>query len=192
MMGKMADQRKRRPQKSGPRPSLLLVPLLAAAVLAAAGAANPRAACRSRDPDAHPVPGRSVPDEAAAIRQVLDDQARDWNRGSLDGFLEGYWKSEATAFAGTQGILRGWNALEARYRRSYPDRRAMGSLTFSDLEITLLCSDAALVLGHWHLEREGGPLGGVFSLVLRRFPEGWRIIADHTSSVATPAGVPGQ
>jgi ketosteroid isomerase-like protein len=121
------------------------------------------------------------------IRRVLTDQQEAWNRGDLDAFLVGYWHSDATAFAGTQGIVRGWQGLRERYRKGYPDRRAMGTLTFSELEIAPLCSEAALVLGHWHLGREAGPVGGVFSLVLRRFPEGWRIIADHTSSVPIPA-----
>jgi len=130
--------------------------------------------------------------DSADIRRVLTDQQEAWNRGDLDAFLLGYWQSDSTAFAGTQGIVRGWPGLRERYRKGYPDRRAMGTLTFSELEITQLCSDAALVLGHWHLDREAGPVGGVFSLVLRRFPEGWRIIADHTSSVpmAAPAGKP--
>jgi ketosteroid isomerase-like protein len=129
-------------------------------------------------------------DLQAEIRKVLTDQQEAWNRGDLDGFLAGYWQSEQTAFAGTQGIVRGWQGLRERYRKGYPDRRAMGTLDFSELEITPLCADAALVLGHWHLEREAGPVGGVFSLVLRKLPEGWRIVADHTSSVASAVAPP--
>lgn len=135
-------------------------------------------------------PGRmeasSAPDDTAAVRRVLEDQAAAWNRGDLEGFTDGYWKSEATAFSGTQGTLRGWQALVERYHRAYPDRKAMGTLTFSKLDVNQFCADAALVLGQWHLDREAGPIGGVFSLVLRRFPEGWRIIADHTSVVPAP------
>ncbi|HUK51930.1 MAG TPA: nuclear transport factor 2 family protein [Candidatus Binatia bacterium] len=134
---------------------------------------------------------QTAADNTAGVRRVLDDQQAAWNRGDLEGFAQGYWRSDATAFAGTQGILRGWQALLERYRRSYPDRKAMGTLTFSNLEVTPLCADAALALGHWHLDREAGPIGGVFSLVLRRFPEGWRVIADHTSVVPAPAARPG-
>lgn len=136
---------------------------------------------------ANPI-AASAPDARDEIRSLLDRQATDWNRGDLDGFLTGYWNSDQTAFVGSQGILHGWQALLERYRKSYPDRKAMGTLAFSGLEITVLCPDAALVLGKWHLEREAGPVGGVFSLVLRRFPEGWRVIADHTSVV--PASTP--
>lgn len=132
-------------------------------------------------------PADDAAQQSARIRAVLTDQQDAWNRGDIDAFLVGYWNSDATAFAGAQGIVRGWQGLRERYRKGYPDRRAMGTLTFSDLEITPLCADAALVLGRWHLEREAGPVGGVFTLVLRRFPEGWRIIADHTSAVPVPA-----
>ena len=129
------------------------------------------------------APGRPALPADAAVRSVLDEQASAWNRGDVDGFLTGYWNSEKTVFAGSKGITRGWQALKQRYRSSYPDRKAMGTLTFSGLDVTPLCPDAALVVGHWHLDREAGPVGGVFSLVLRQFPEGWRIIADHTSVV---------
>ena len=126
-------------------------------------------------------------DDSVQIRRVLSAQQEAWNHGDIDAFLNGYWRSEKTAFAGSQGIVRGWEGLGERYRKSYPGHREMGTLTFSELEITPLCADAALVLGHWHLDREAGPVGGVFSLVLRRFPEGWRIIADHTSAAADAA-----
>jgi ketosteroid isomerase-like protein len=79
-------------------------------------------------------------------------------------------------------VTRGWQGLHDRYRRTYPDRAAMGRVSFSDLEIRLLGCDAALVLGRWRLDRERDTPGGVFTLVLRKFPEGWRIIHDHTSS----------
>jgi len=119
----------------------------------------------------------------AELRSLLDAQSAAWNRGDIEGFMAGYWKSERTTFAGAKGVFRGWQALLERYHRDYPDRAAMGTLTFSDLEITVLAPSAAFVLGHWHLDRASGPVGGIFSLVVRKFPEGWRIIHDHTSTV---------
>ena len=123
----------------------------------------------------------------SAIRAMLDEQIAAWNRGDLETFMETHWKSPKTAYVGANGIFRGWQGVLDRYRRTYPDRQAMGKTTFSDLEITMLSPDAALILGHWHLERASGRLGGVFSLVVRKFPEGWRIILDHTSLVNPPA-----
>lgn len=120
------------------------------------------------------------------IRQVLEEQAAAWNRGDIEGFMRGYWRSERLTFAGSSGITRRWKGVLERYRRDYPDRQAMGRLTFSALEITVLSPKAAFVLGHWQLEREADRPGGVFTLVMRRMPEGWRIVHDHTSSVPPP------
>lgn len=133
------------------------------------------------------VPLRGAGSEAEKqIRALLETQIAAWNRGDLDTFMQTYWKSPKTVFAGSSGVFRGWEAVLGRYKKTYPDRAAMGRTTFSSLEITLLAPDAAVVLGHWHLERANGRLGGVFTLVLRKFPEGWRIILDHTSAMNPP------
>jgi beta-aspartyl-peptidase (threonine type) len=125
--------------------------------------------------------------DRAAIEAILGAQEKAWNDGNVDAFLEGYWQSEDLTFSGSQGISRGFNEVRGRYLKSYPDRQAMGKLDFSSLEIRALGTDAALVLGHWHLARDKGDVGGVFSLVFERFPQGWRIIHDHTSVVPAPA-----
>ncbi len=121
--------------------------------------------------------------DRVAITKILDVQQNNWNQGSVDAFLEGYWHSPDLTFSGSGGIARGWDGVLARYKKNYPDRSAMGQLDFSGLEFHFLGKDAALVLGHWHLARAQGDIGGVFSLVWQRFPEGWRIIHDHTSTV---------
>jgi uncharacterized protein (TIGR02246 family) len=125
------------------------------------------------------------PADRSAIRAILDAQQQAWNRGDINAFLTGYWHSPDLTFSGSNGIFRGWDAVQARYKKNYPGRSAMGALDFSNLEFRFLGPDAALVLGHWHLKREKDELGGVFTLVLRRFPEGWRIIHDHTSASPT-------
>ena len=121
--------------------------------------------------------------DRAAITKILNAQQKAWNEGNVDAFLEGYWHSPELTFSGSSGIARGWDGVLARYKKNYPDRAAMGRLDFSNLEFHFLGKDAALVLGHWHLSRAQGDIGGVFSLVWQRFPEGWRIIHDHTSAV---------
>jgi uncharacterized protein (TIGR02246 family) len=119
-----------------------------------------------------------------AINAVLNAQQSAWNRGDVDAFLLGYWHSNDLTFSGSSGVSRGWDAVLARYKKNYPDRAAMGQLDFSELEFRFLGPDAALVLGRWHLKREKDDLGGVFTLVWQRFPDGWKIIHDHTSAVA--------
>ena len=129
-----------------------------------------------------------VSDEEArnAIRAVLIRQQTDWNRGDVTAFLDGYWKSPELTFSGDGGITRGWQGVLERYRKAYPNQQVMGRLTFSDLEFRPLGDSAELILGKWELKRTSGDVGGVFSLVWQRFPEGWRIVHDHTSVVAKP------
>lgn len=122
--------------------------------------------------------------DRVAIEKVLNAQQAAWNRGDVDAFVVGYWQSPELTFSGSNGVSRGWDGVLARYKKNYPDRAAMGVLDFSGLEFRFLGPDAALVLGKWHLKREKGDVGGVFTLVWQRFPEGWKIIHDHTSAVA--------
>jgi beta-aspartyl-peptidase (threonine type) len=123
-----------------------------------------------------------------AISAVLRAQQASWNRGDVDAFLVGYWHSPELTFSGSSGVARGWDGVLARYKKNYPDRGAMGQLDFSELEFRFLGPDAALVLGKWHLKRKEdyvtADTGGVFSLVWQRFPDGWKIVHDHTSTVA--------
>jgi ketosteroid isomerase-like protein len=118
--------------------------------------------------------------QAAEIKRVLLQQAEAWNRGDIDAFMEHYWKSDSLSFSSGGRTTRGWQATKDNYRRRYPTRDEMGKLSFSQLEITPIGSDGALVLGNWRLERTS-PVGGNFSLVLRRIEGRWLIIHDHTS-----------
>jgi ketosteroid isomerase-like protein len=117
----------------------------------------------------------------AAIRKVMEDQTAAWNRGDIDGFMAGYWKSEKLTFVSGTNVTRGWQATLDRYKKSYNTREKMGELTFSDLEFTILAADAALVLGTWTVKRSTDNPQGKFTLTFRKFKEGWRIVLDHTS-----------
>jgi ketosteroid isomerase-like protein len=121
--------------------------------------------------------------DRTAITRALNAQQAAWNLGDVNAFLEGYWHSPELTFSGSSGVSRGWDGVLARYKKNYPDRATMGQLDFSELEFHWLGPDAVLVLGRWHLKRDKGDIGGVFSLVWQRFPEGWKIIHDHTSAV---------
>ena len=114
------------------------------------------------------------------IQETLAGQAAAWNAGDIEAFMEPYWSSSDLTFSAAGQVTRGWKAVLDSYRRRYPDRRAMGHLTFSDLEITELGHDVALVLGRWKLQREE-PVGGAFTLVFRRIGRRWLIVHDHTS-----------
>ena len=118
----------------------------------------------------------------AAIRAVLDAQRDAWNRGNVEGYMDGYDRSPNTEFVGGDNISRGWQTVLDRYKKNYNSREKMGMLTFSDLEITMLSKDAALVLGRWRLKRANDEPHGTFTLLFRKSKAGWRIVHDHSSS----------
>jgi ketosteroid isomerase-like protein len=119
---------------------------------------------------------------AAAIRAVIEAQRDAWNRGDIEGYMDGYERSPATVFISGDNLTRGWQTVLDRYKKGYDSREKMGTLTFSDLEITPLSKDAAVVLGRWHLQRAGDEPHGRFTLIFRRTKAAWRIVHDHTSS----------
>lgn len=118
-----------------------------------------------------------------AIRRVLDHQTQAWNRGDIDAFMNGYENSPNTVFLGKK-VQRGYEALRRRYHDQYPTSEKMGRLTFSNLSVDVLSGDYASVTGAFQLMRAtsaGGDVSGVFSLLFRRTPAGWKIMLDHTS-----------
>lgn len=117
------------------------------------------------------------------IRQVLDAQVAAWNRGDIPGFMEGYDKSDSTTFVGAT-ITKGHAQVLANYLKRYPSRESMGVLKFTGLDIRMLGSDYAVVIGNFHLDRRaqaGGETSGIFTLLFHKTSQGWRIILDHTS-----------
>ena len=130
------------------------------------------------------VPAWSQTSASDEVRRLLIDQQAAWNRHDLEGFMQGYWKSEDLTFFSGANVAHGWNAALDRYRKRYQsESREMGRLDFGDLQIEILGSDAAFVRGAWHLTMSDGKTPhGIFTLVLRRFAEGWRIVHDHTSA----------
>jgi beta-aspartyl-peptidase (threonine type) len=129
----------------------------------------------------------SHPDVKSQVIQVLEFQQASWNRHDLEGFMAGYWNSpELTFFSGAK-VNSGWQSTLNHYRKTYQSEgREMGKLEFSDLNVQELSPDAAFVRGAWKLtisDTKGGEKNphGLFTLVFRKFPEGWKIIHDHTS-----------
>ncbi len=115
-----------------------------------------------------------------ALEDILQKQAAAWNRGDIDAFMEHYWKSDDLTFSSGGKTTRGWQTTKDGYKRRYPTRDQMGRLTFDRLEVFALGDTAALLLGHWRLDR-ANPVGGNFSLVFRKIDGAWVIVHDHTS-----------
>jgi uncharacterized protein (TIGR02246 family) len=118
----------------------------------------------------------------AAVRAVLDAQSAAWNRGDIEGFMDGYARSPDITFVSGDSFTRGWQTVHDRYQKNYDSREKMGTLTFSDLETSVLSNDAAVVTGRWHLQRANDQPHGRFTLIFRRTRQGWRVVHDHTSS----------
>jgi len=135
------------------------------------------------------------PSDLQAVRELLASQVAAWNRGDLEGYMAGYWRSPQLTFFAGGAVTTGWDETLARYRRRYQgEGRAMGTLTFENLQLEPLGNQAALARGRWVLRfsqpaplstgagapAPSKPAAGLFTVLLRRQPEGWRIIHDHS------------
>lgn len=123
-------------------------------------------------------------DGKAGVEQVLHRQQEAWNHHDLEGFMSGYWNSPELTFFSGATMSSGWQATIERYRKKYQgEGREMGHLEFFGLNIQVLAADAAFVRGAWGLTlTDGKKPHGLFTLLFRKFPEGWKIIHDHTST----------
>lgn len=120
--------------------------------------------------------------EHQQILTILDRQTKAWNTGDVAAFMHGYWESDSLLYIGKTGVRQGYQTTLDSYRKNYPDRAAMGTLTFNILNVSFPSADVAFVVGKWQLIRpEKGDVGGHFSLLWRRINGAWVIVADHSS-----------
>lgn len=126
--------------------------------------------------------GERVLNDSSEIAAVMQQAEDGWNEGDLSLYMECYNKSDELRFASDDGINFGWHQVLDNYTGAYPDKKSMGKLSFYDLDIDQLSVDAALVVGRWRLDRKFDQPHGVFTLIMRKVPDGWRIVHDHTSS----------
>ena len=123
-----------------------------------------------------------APSDRTAIAAVLEKQEAAWNRGDLTAYMDGYAREDTLVFTSGGKIRRGWQATFDAYQAKYAkDPKAMGKLAFEILSIDAVGADGAVVLGSWNLTDSPADGRGVFSVVLERRPEGWRVVHDHTS-----------
>lgn len=116
-----------------------------------------------------------------AIRKILSSQTTEWNKGNIEAFMQGYWKSDSLLFVGKSGPKYGFTAALENYKKGYPDTVAMGKLHFDILQIKQLSPDYYFVLGKWMLRRSIGDLSGHYTLLFRKIKGKWVIVADHSS-----------
>lgn len=121
------------------------------------------------------------PKDKQNILEVLEKQVECWNKQDIEGFMEGYWKSDSLKFIGKSGITKGWKGTLENYRKNYPDKNAMGILKFEIINVQGIASHAAVVTGKWMLTRTIGNLQGIFTLIFERIEKKWVIVYDHSS-----------
>lgn len=115
------------------------------------------------------------------ITTMMMKTAEDWSNGDLEAFMDGYIKSDSLKFVGSGGITYGWKQTLENYKNGYPSKDHTGRLTFNLLEFDQLASDVFLVIGEYHLKRNVGNSDGMFSIILKKINDEWKIIADHSS-----------
>lgn len=116
------------------------------------------------------------------ITDVLMNQQNAWNEGDIAGYMQGYFKSDSLRFASGGEVSYGWQTTFDRYASGYPEKSSMGQLTFSNIDISIISKESALVFGKWELEKDSDHPWGLFSLLFYETIDGWRIVHDHTSS----------
>jgi ketosteroid isomerase-like protein len=116
-----------------------------------------------------------------AIRGILNEQTAAWNRGDIEGFMDGYWKNDSLMFIGKSGITYGWTNTLNNYKKGYPDTAAMGKLSFNIISVKKLSKEYYYVIGKWYLQRSIGDLSGHYTLLFKKENGRWVIIADHSS-----------
>lgn len=127
------------------------------------------------------MPANAQQADITRIKALMEQQTKAWNDGNLEGFMDTYWASDSLMFIGKKGITYGWQATLDNYKKSYPDKTAMGRLSFNLIEFKKLAADVYFVVGKWHLARTIGDLSGHFTIVLRNINGQWKIVADHSS-----------
>jgi ketosteroid isomerase-like protein len=113
-----------------------------------------------------------------AILSVLKSQENAWNQNDLEGFMQGYWKSDSLKFYGSQGVTNGWQETLDNYKKGYPSKEYTGTLTFTIDAITKIEDNSYYVMGQFHLVRDVGNANGVFLIIFRKIDGEWKIIAD--------------
>ena len=120
--------------------------------------------------------------EALAMSAVLEAQQDAWNAGDIEGFMQGYDKSEQLRFASGGDITFGWQDTLTRYQARYTSRAQMGTLRFDIKDVEIITHDSGMIFGKWTLTREADAPNGLFTLFMKKTPEGWKVVSDHTSS----------
>lgn len=124
--------------------------------------------------------GHDISAAEKEIQSILTSQKAAWNEKNIEGFMEDYWKSENFTFQSGNNRLHGWETLLNRYKQSYSGKN-WAELDFSDIQVKIIGKDYAFALGRYKLTSQDSSKEGLFTIILQRMPDGWKIIHDHSS-----------
>lgn len=118
----------------------------------------------------------------AAVDHLLTESEKAWNGGDLAGFMEWYKRDEETTFLGSSGLMHGWDTIRQRYAGRFEPDASRDSLRFEELVARPLAPWLGLATARYVLfQGDSVNSTGVFTLVVERTPEGWRIIHDQSA-----------
>lgn len=119
-------------------------------------------------------------DDITAINDILKEQQQAWSNHDLEGFMQGYWKSDSLTYFSRGKITKGWQTTLDNYKRGYPTKAQTGKLSFKIAEITKISDNAYYVMGEYFLTREVGDANGTFMIVFKKIAGEWKIVADSS------------
>lgn len=117
-------------------------------------------------------------DDKEAILSVMTQQEKAWSKNDLEGFMQGYWKSDSLKFFGSSGLTKGWQQTLANYKKGYPTKEHSGTLNFTIKDISKIDEGSYWVMGEYHLKRSVGDANGVFLIIFKKIDGSWKIVAD--------------
>lgn len=123
----------------------------------------------------------NISKDEKAIRTVLSEQQTAWNNFDIEGFMQGYWKSDSLKFYGSGGITKGWQQTLNNYKNNYPTKAHTGELKFTLKSISPIDKKSYYIMGAYHLKRKVGDAQGEFLIILRKIDGEWKIIADMST-----------
>lgn len=127
------------------------------------------------------VAQKDVKADKTAILSVMKAQEKAWSQNDLEGFMQGYWKSDSLKFYGSSGLTKGWQQTLDRYKKGYPSKDYSGTLTFEIDDISPIEENSYWVMGRYYLKRKVGDANGNFLIIFKKIDGAWKIVADMSS-----------
>ena len=125
-----------------------------------------------------PACAQTKSQDKAAIKAVMKAQEVAWSQNDLEGFMQGYWKSDSLKFYGSNGLTDGWQQTLDNHKKSYPTKAHSGTLSFKINDISKIENNSYWLMGEYFLTRNLGDAKGIFIIIFKKINNKWKIVAD--------------